>query len=44
MAMAIEGGHLGWPWTNRGIIWDDHGHTGGSSWMAEDIQVVIMGG
>ena len=24
----IQGGHLGCPWTYRGVIWDVHGHTG----------------
>ena len=27
--MDIQGGHLGCPWTYRGVIWDVHGHTGG---------------
>ena len=43
MTMDIEGGHLGWPWTYRGVIWGGHGHTGGSSGMAMDIQGAHQG-
>ena len=38
MSMDIQGGHVGCPWTYRGVIWDVHGHTGGSSGVSMDIQ------
>ena len=38
MSMDIQRGHLRCPWIYRAVIWDVHGHTGGSSGVSMDIQ------